>query len=115
MDKINITFAKPLGSFLKAFLATVLTLWLVELQAGHQLFDGTWEMAKKLLTLAKELEFKTAEQYFEYCIESHINGQLQQCKDLFNAMNKADKKQCLNYIMANYRYSEQYKFYFNLL
>ena len=50
MDKINITFAKPLGSFLKAFLATILTLWLVELQQGHQLFDGTWTMAKKLLT-----------------------------------------------------------------
>lgn len=50
VKKINIAFAKPLGSFLKAFMATVLTLWLVELQQGHQLFDGTWAMAKKLLT-----------------------------------------------------------------
>ena len=44
---------------------------------------------KKLLTLAKELEFTTEQEYFEYLIDSYINGCFSQCKNLFNEMSKA--------------------------
>lgn len=29
---------------------------------------------KKLITLAKELDFKTEQEYFDYMIDTHING-----------------------------------------
>ena len=48
-------------------------------------------MKKYAETLAKELEFKTAEDYFNYIVESLINGQRQQVRDLFNAMRKYDQ------------------------
>lgn len=70
---------------------------------------------KKALTLAKELDFKTVEQYFEYCIESYINGNKEQCKKLFFDMKQEDKKLLLKYIIANYNYCDWYKFYFDLL
>jgi len=38
---------------------------------------------KKLL---KDLDFTTEYQYFEYIIESYINGQKKQAKELFQAM-----------------------------
>jgi hypothetical protein len=47
MEKL---FSSPLGSFLKAFIATTLTLYLVELQQGHQLFSMDGIMLQKLLT-----------------------------------------------------------------
>lgn len=43
-------FAKPVGTFLKAFISTILTLYLVELQQGHQLFSMDEVMLQKLLT-----------------------------------------------------------------
>lgn len=50
MRKLKTTLTKPLGTFLKAFISTVLTLYLIELQNGHVLFDGSMDMVKKLLT-----------------------------------------------------------------
>jgi len=47
---MNKLFSSPLGSFLKAFIATTLTLYLVELQQGHQLFSMDGTMIQKLLT-----------------------------------------------------------------
>lgn len=38
------------GTFLKAFTATVLTQYLIELQEGHQLFTMDLPMTQKLLT-----------------------------------------------------------------
>jgi hypothetical protein len=40
----------PLGTFLKAFLATVLTQYLIELQQGTELFSWDMPMLQKLLT-----------------------------------------------------------------
>lgn len=42
--------ASPFGTLIKSFMATVLTLWLVELNEGHNMFDGGFDMWKKLLT-----------------------------------------------------------------
>jgi len=73
---------------------------------------------KKLLTLAKELDFNTEIEFFDYCIDSHINGNFTQCKDLFNSMKKEDKKLFLNYLNGQSQYNgklEIRNFYFNLL
>ena len=53
---------------------------------------------KKLITLAKELDFTTEIEYFDYCIDSHINGNLIQCEDLFEAMKKQDRLALIKYI-----------------
>lgn len=54
-------------------------------------------MAKKLITLAKELDFKTEHEYFDYMIDSYINGQFGQCRNLFYALRKEDKKAFIRY------------------
>ena len=74
----------------------------------------------KLITLAKRLDFTTETEYFDYCRDSYINGNFSQCKDLFKAMTKADKKACLNYLKPEFAYQyrsdlEVYEFYFNLI
>jgi len=70
----------------------------------------------KLLTLAKQLEFKTEIEYFDYCINSWFNGNFSQCKDLFNAMTKKDRKSLIEYIGDCYDYKHGvYFFYLNLL
>ena len=56
---------------------------------------------KKLINLAKELDFKTEEEYFEYMIDSYWNGNLQQCRDLMKAMRWEDRVKALAYIMDN--------------
>jgi len=49
--------------------------------------------------LAKELNFQTESEYFEYIIESLINGQRQQVRALFNNMHSSDKEKFLiNYL-----------------
>lgn len=65
--------------------------------------------------LAKSLGFNSHEELFNYMVESYINGNLSQCKELFSKLSKVDKKLCLNYIIAHHEYNDVYKFYFNLL
>lgn len=69
---------------------------------------------KKLLTLAKELEFNHEYEYFDYCIDSYINGNRSQCRDLFAAMRKDDQKAFLTECMDR-EIREIYNFYFELL
>tara|TARA_R110000850_G_scaffold3473_2_gene16773 strand:- start:3031 stop:3258 length:228 start_codon:yes stop_codon:yes gene_type:complete len=52
-------------------------------------------MRKKASTLAKEYEFNTKEEYFNYIVETLINGQRQQVRDLFNAMRREDQNEFL--------------------
>ena len=73
-------------------------------------------MKKKLITLAKGLDFTNGFEYFDYLIDSHYNGQFSQCKELFNAMRKDDQKHFLNYANVEFHNTpEIYNFYFNLL
>jgi len=72
-------------------------------------------MSKKLITLAKELDFTTETEYFDYLIESYINGQFTQCRNLFNAMKKEDKKGFIKYVDNSYTEKDIKDFYFNLL
>mgnify|MGYP001574649264 CR=1 FL=1 len=71
-------------------------------------------MKKTLKQLNKEYDFKNPNGYFDYCIESHINGQFKQCRDLFNAMSKNDKK-CLIVYIGSMELESVYNFYFNIL
>jgi len=69
----------------------------------------------KLITLAKRLDFTTEMDYFDYCIDSYTNGNFSQCKELFKAMSKADRKSLLNHIGTGINMKDVYQFYFNLL
>jgi len=70
-------------------------------------------MAKKLINLAKALDFQTEIDYFNYCMDSHTNGNFSQCKTLFSDMGKEDRKEFLRYVKE--QNNEIYEFYFNLL
>lgn len=70
---------------------------------------------KKLITLAKELDFEFSSDYFEYLIRSYINGQKLQCKKLFKAMKKADQKYFLSSYLNESDNKEIFNFYFDLL
>lgn len=72
---------------------------------------------KNLRTLAKGLDFATEIEYFDYCIDSYIAGQMMQCKELFAKMKKEDKKELLRHIKISDLGSGDavYNFYFNLL
>ena len=50
---------------------------------------------KTVLELAKEYDFNTKEEYFDYIILSVLNGQRQQCIKLFNQMQNPDKLEFL--------------------
>ena len=49
---------------------------------------------KKQLT---EYEFKTMFDYYNYIVESIINGQRKQAEDLINQLSKAQKKDAIDY------------------
>ena len=67
---------------------------------------------KKIITLAKELDFSTEDEYYNYICDSYINGQMQQVRKLFAAMRKGDQK----YFIENIRdYSENKEFYSYIL
>ena len=54
---------------------------------------------KYAIDLAKDYDFKTEDEYFNYIVDSLINGQRQQVKDLFNAMHNDSKRHFLvNYL-----------------
>jgi len=59
-------------------------------------------MSKKYAsTLAKEYDFKTKEQYYDYIILSLINGNRDQVKNLFNQLRKKDQKDFLNNFLSD--------------
>lgn len=70
---------------------------------------------KKLITLAKELDFTTEYEYFNYMIDTHINGQFTQCRNLFNAMSRANQKEFIVYIDNSYTDKKIRDYYFDLL
>jgi hypothetical protein len=72
----------------------------------------------KLLTLSKKLGFSTEWEYFDYCLDSYLNGNFSQCLKLFKQMTKTDKKRLINYLKETYTYVhgvECREFYINLL
>lgn len=70
----------------------------------------------KLITLARRLDFTSETEYFDYCINSWFNGQLDQCRNLFSDMTKKDRKGLIRYIQVCYDHKHEVEtFYFNLL
>lgn len=55
--------------------------------------------AKSLKSLEKSYE---TENYFEVVLTSYINGNLAQCKEQFNQMKKADRKDFLIWLVNEY-------------
>lgn len=45
----------------------------------------------------KVYDFETIEQYFEYIVDSHINGQNKQVIDLIKALSKDQKKDFIDW------------------
>lgn len=72
-------------------------------------------MKKKLLTLAKEMDFSTEVEYFNYLIECHTNGNFESCKRLFSEMRKEDQKVFIKYVDDSFTEKAIRNFYFNLL
>jgi hypothetical protein len=57
---------------------------------------------KKAKNLAKSYELGTCEyDYYNYIVDSYINGQKKQCIDLFKQMNKQDRSYFLNNYFVN--------------
>jgi ribosomal protein S24E len=55
--------------------------------------------------LAKDYDFQSETEYFDYIINSLVNGNRQQVKRLFNQMKKCDKETFLiNHIDVNIGY-----------
>ena len=54
------------------------------------------EILSHLMTLAQQHDFNTAEEYNFYIVDSLINGQRQQVKELFNDMQPDDQISFLN-------------------
>lgn len=52
----------------------------------------------KMRRIAKSLEFSTTEEYYEYIINSKINGNTDQCCRLFRDMPKEYRKNFLSYL-----------------
>lgn len=48
--KHNKFWATPLGSLIKHFISIILTLWLIELQKGINLFSFDWDMWSQIIT-----------------------------------------------------------------
>lgn len=71
----------------------------------------------KLIKLAKQLDFDTEYEYFDYCINSHANGNFDQCKELFKAMTKKDRKNLMDYMDGCFDHPKVkavYRFYWSL-
>lgn len=55
--------------------------------------------------LAKEYDFQSETEYFDYIINSLVNGNRQQVRNLFNQMKKSDKETFLiNHLDVNIGY-----------
>lgn len=51
----------------------------------------------------KAYDFKNIENYFEYIVESHINGQKNQAKELVKKLSKKQKQAAKDYIYNNFK------------
>lgn len=54
----------------------------------------------------KIYQFDTIIDYYDYIIESHVNGQFAQVKNLFNAMSPKQKQEFILYLVYDSNYSK---------
>jgi nucleoid-associated protein YejK len=68
----------------------------------------------KMQSLYKGLDFQHRNQYFDYCIESLINGQRTQAKQLFKDLPKVYKHELITYLRDTYANDEAHNFFISL-
>lgn len=68
----------------------------------------------KMKFLYKGLDFTSKEGYFEYCIESYINGNRSQCRGLFKDLPNQYKHELIEHIRNNAVNDEMHNFYVGL-
>lgn len=67
-------------------------------------------MKKYAEDLAKDFDFTTEQEYFDYIVESLVNGQRQQVRSLFNKMHKDSQQEfLLNFLEIGNGYHESVK------
>jgi hypothetical protein len=54
---------------------------------------------KTLKVLTLEYNFDHQINYFEMIIDSYFNGNMSQCRELFNDMDNAGKREFMSYVM----------------
>lgn len=59
--------------------------------------------------LAKDYDFNGAHEYYDYIVESLINGHRQQVRDLFNKMHKDSQQDFLLNYLGNDGYEQSVK------
>ena len=64
---------------------------------------------KSALKLAHEYEWQTAQEYFDYIVDSFINGQYTQVRNLYNAMNSDSKFEFIYYLVHESGHSDAQK------
>jgi len=69
---------------------------------------------KTIKQLAKQLDFSTQSEMYEYFISCHVNGNFSQCRSLFSELTKQAKKDVLSYLLES-GFNKEYNYYFNLL
>lgn len=69
---------------------------------------------KTIKQLAKQLDFSTEYEMYEYFITSYMNGNFSQCRRLFSELTKQAKKSVLAYLLDE-GMNQEYKFYFEIL
>lgn len=69
---------------------------------------------KKMEKIYSDLDFTSKEDYFNYCVESHINGNFTQCKKLFQELPKQYKHELINFIRDNYGNDKVHNYYVSL-
>jgi hypothetical protein len=62
---------------------------------------------RQLINLAKELDFESQHEYYDYIIDSMTNGQRQQARNLYRDLLKDDKERFLIYLSHFSRETEQ--------
>lgn len=68
----------------------------------------------KMKMLYKTLDFKSKEEYFDYCADSHTNGNFSQCKQLFKDLPKVYKHELIEWLRNNIGTVEIHNYYVGL-
>jgi hypothetical protein len=58
--------------------------------------------------------FATNDEYYNYCVDSYINGQFSQCKTLFKQLPGNNKHELIKYIDENHANDEIHNYFVGL-
>jgi hypothetical protein len=65
--------------------------------------------------LINDYDFNSITEFYDYCLDSYINGNKKQSRELFYMMPKGNQKDCIMYLTVNYGQTAQvFEFTLNL-